>query len=206
MANILNLLELDICTVKSTYRMVILIYLVSAVLGILEQPMLTIGLVMVLCVFFSGLPFSIIEKNQKIYGILPIRRIEIVISRYLYAFVLGIKNILIAVIIALIIIRTQEMEIEMFAFLSYISLSFLYYSFTVAVSYPVYFKFGFSKSYIFTSLPMYILFAILAYISIKTDFLKNINQIILYFATRHILILLYGFFLGISLLLVSVEI
>jgi len=202
-SNAIKLLKLDIYTVKSSYRMIVLVYILSAALGMFDQPMLAIGLVMVLCVFFSGLTFSIIEKNQKIYGVLPVRRIDIVVGRYLYAFILGVKNILISTAISFMIILIQKQEINAFVLFSYLSLSFLYYCFAVGISYPVYFKFGFSKSYVFTSLPMYIIFAVLAYISIRTDFSKNINQIILYFSTRHILILIYGFISGVFLLVLS---
>jgi hypothetical protein len=156
-------------------------------------------------VSFSGLPFSITEKNncEKLYGILPIHKSVTIAGRYLYAVVFGIVNLLISVILAIMITVLTKQQMGPFILFMSISLTFCYYCFAVGVSYPTYYKFGFSKSYIFISLPLYLIILLVVFLLERFDFTETVDQIFQYLSSHYVLALFYGFILSMVLILMS---
>jgi ABC-2 type transport system permease protein len=205
MNSIFRVLKLDYCIVKASYSKLIMIYFISILLGLLTQPIMPIIMIMFFCVSFSGLAFSIIEKNacEKLYGILPIQRREIITGRYLYGFITGIMNLIISIILAYIIAIFSKQQIDIFALSISVALAFCYYCFAVSISYPIYYKIGFSKSYIFITLPLYILVLLAAFLSEKTNFIETISNVLQYFLNHYFLFLFCGFILSILMLMVS---
>ena len=205
MNSVFKVFKLDHCTVKTSYSKMIMVYFISILLGLLTQPIMPIIMIMFFCVSFSGFPFSIIEKNncERLYGILPIHRREIIIGRYLYGFISGIANLVISIILAYIIAIFSKQQINISILSLSITLAFCYYCFAVSISYPVYYKIGFSKSYIFITLPLYILILLIVFLSEKTNFIETISQNLQYFSNHYILLLLYGFILSMLMLIIS---
>jgi ABC-2 type transport system permease protein len=205
MNSIFQILKLDYFTVKTAYSKIIVVYFISILLGLLTMPIISIILIMFFCVSFSGLTFSIIEKNncEKLYGILPIHRREVITGRYLYGFISGIVNLIISIILAYIIATFSKQQIDAFTLSLSITFSFCYYCFAVSISYPIYYKVGFSKSYIFITLPLYLLILLITFLSEKTNFIETIGQILQYFSNHYILFLFYGFILSIFMLIIS---
>ena len=205
MNRIFQVLKLDYFTVKTSYSRMIMVYFISILLGLLTQPIMPIIIIMLFCVSFSGLAFSIIEKNncEKLYGILPIHRREIITGRYLYGFILGILNLIISVIMAYIIAIFSRQQMDTYTLSLSITLAFCYYCFAVGISYPIYYKYGFSKSYIFISLPLYLLIILIAFLSEKTNYIETISGALRYFSNHYILFWFYGFILSIFMLIIS---
>jgi len=205
MNSIFQVLKLDYFTVKTAYSKIIVVYFISILLGLLTLPIMPIIIIMFFSVSFSGLTFSITEKNncEKLYGILPINRKEIVTGRYLFGFLLGTVNLVISVISAYIIAIFIKQQIDTFALSLTITFAFCYYGFAVSISYPIYYKISFSKSYIFITLPLYLLILLMAFLSEKTNFIETIGRILQYFTKHYILFLFYGFILSISMLIIS---
>ena len=205
MNRIFQILKLDYCIVKASYSKLIMIYFISILLGLLTQPIMPIIMIMFFCVSFSGLAFSIIEKNncEKLYGILPIRKREMITGRYLYGLVSGIINLIISIILAYIIAIFSKQPIDIFALFLSVTLTFCYYCFAVSISYPIYYKIGFSKSYIFITLPLYIIILLVAFLSDKTNIIESISQVLQYFLTHYILFLFSGFILSVLMLVIS---
>jgi len=205
MNNILNILKLDFFTVKTSFSKIIMVYSISILLGISAQPIVPVFLIMFFCVSFSGLTFSIIEKNgcEKLYGILPIHRREIITGRYLYGFIFGAVNLLISILLAYITALFSKQQINTFALLLSITAAFCYYCFAVSISHPIYYKIGFSKSYMFITMPLYLLILLIAFISEKTDFSETAGKVLQYFSDHYILLLFYGFILSIFMFIIS---
>jgi hypothetical protein len=177
----------------------------SVLLGLLTLPIMPVFLIMFFGVSFSGLTFSITEKNncEKIYGILPIHRGEVIIGRYLYAIIFGLINLIISLIFAYILAILTKQKADTFILLLSISMTFFYYCFAIGISYPVFLKFGFSKSYIFITLPLYLLILVFIFISERTNFIKIISQVLQYFPNHYFLFLLCGFIFSIVILIIS---
>jgi len=205
MNKIFQVLKLDYYIIKTAYSRIIVIYFISILLGLLTQPLISIVLIMFFCVSFSGLTFSIIEKNncEKLYGILPIHRREIITGRYLYGFISGMANLIISIILAYITAMLSKQQIDTFILSLSITFSFFYYCFAVGISYPIYYKIGFSKSYIFITLPLYLLILLVVFLSEKTNFAENMDQVFQYFSNHYILFLFYGFISSIFMLIIS---
>jgi len=205
MNSIFQVLKLDYYTVKTSYSKIIMVFFISILLGLLTQPIMPIIMIMFFSVSFSGLAFSIIDKNgcEKLYGILPIHRREIIAGRYLYGFISGIINLIISIILAYIIAVFSKQQMDSFALSLSITLAFCYYSFAVSISYPIYYKIGFSKSYIFITMPLYLLILLFVFLSEKTNFIETIDQVLQYFPNHNVLLLFYGFVLSISMLILS---
>ena len=205
MNSIFLVLMLDYCTVKTSYSRIIMIYLISIFIGMSTQPIVPIFMIMFFAVSFSGLTFSIIEKNscEKIYGILPIRRKQIIIGRYLYGFILGILNMVISIVLAYIIAMFSQQQMDSSKLFFLITFAFCYYTFAVSVTYPIYYKFGFSKSYMFITMPLYLLILLVVFISDKFNFNETISQLLIYFSDHYILFLFCGLIFGMFMLIIS---
>lgn len=86
---------------------------------------------------------------------------------------------------------------------SFSSASFLYFCLFIAVLFPIYFKYPFSKVYILANLLIYLITPIGLYVFKKTDLLKNLNQIIQYFTSNQYMIWITGIGVGLILLVIS---
>jgi hypothetical protein len=205
MNNVLQTLKLDIYTVKTAYSKIFMIYIISIFIGLQTQSIVPIFMIMFISVSFSGFPFSIFEKNNcdSLYGILPIHRKEIVIGRYFFAIVSGILNLIISLILSFIATLLTKQGIDIFILFLSIALTFCYYCFAVGISYPIYYRFGFSRSFIWTVLPMYLLLLFIIFIAQRTNIAEIFDKALQYYANHNILLLFSGFILGIIMLIVS---
>jgi len=205
MNRILLVLKLDYCIVKTSYSRIIMVYFISILLGLLTQPIMPIIMIMFFSVSFSGLTFSIIEKNncEKIYGILPIRRREIIAGRYLYGFISGMANLIISIVLAYMIAILSKQQIDNTTLFLSITLAFCYYSFAVSISYPIYYKIGFSKSFIFITMPLYIIILLFVFLSEKTSLNVSVERALQYFSNQYILFLFFGFIFSMFMLIIS---
>ena len=206
MSNVLKSIRLDNYILKAYYKAFIAVYAIAIIIGIITKiPALTVAIVLVITAPFIGTYFSVYEKNNlsKLYGILPLRKFEVVIGRYLYAFFLCVINGIVSVILAYIISLFLNKRMDYITLITILSASFFYFCLFIAVQFPIYFKYSFSKVYIFSNLPFYLVFVIGAYIFTKTDILKNLNQIIQYFTSHQNMIWVAGLGLGLILLVIS---
>lgn len=104
---------------------------------------------------------------------MPLRKSDVVIGRYLYALCIIVINGIIAALVAYIVSLLTNNAISSIEFLIYLSVGFLYACLMTAVIFPLYFKFSFSKVYIFSNLPFYLLFVILIVLTRKTNVLQQ---------------------------------
>jgi hypothetical protein len=199
-------MKLDAYILKPYYKAFIVLYVIASVIGALTKiQVLTIVFIMIITAPFIGLYFSVYEKNglSRLYGILPLGKTEVVIGRYLYALFLGIANGIVSVVQAYIISYFTGVEIDYLTLITVISVSFLYFCLFVAVLFPIYFRFPFSKVYIFANLPLYLIGVAGIFVIKKTDFLKNLGNTIQYFTSNQNMIWVMGFGAGLILLAIS---
>lgn len=206
MSNILKSMKLDAYILKLYYKSFIALYVLASVIGALTKiQVLTIVFIMIVTAPFIGLYFSVYEKNglSRLYGVLPLGKAEVVMGRYLYALFLGITNGIVSVVLVYIISHFKGGQIDHLTLITAISVSFLYFCFFIAVLFPIYFKFPFSKVYIFANLPIYLIGVSGIFVIKKTDFLKNLGNAIQYFSSNQNMIWVTGFGAGLILLAIS---
>lgn len=150
--------------------------------------------------------FQINEKNNldKLYGILPLKKLERVLARYLYALIVGLCCAAIVTIAALILLyRVLNITMETLPFLAVSRFSFAYYCFAVGISYPIFTRFSFSKAYIFTIAPIFLLFFLLIFLSKQPNFLTYISKAVQFFSAHQYLIILCCLGVGLVFLAIS---
>ncbi|MCL2316238.1 MAG: ABC-2 transporter permease [Actinomycetia bacterium] len=177
MTTVVGAIRLDYLSGRSYLRLYPLFFLLALLVGtVAKMPVFTILLVVILGVFIAGGVFANQEKNhgERLYGTLPLRRRDIVLGRYLYALILGTIASVIAWAFGLLASRLAGVDmgqlgprrsslggtpglnslIMWFA----IGAAFAYFCFAVAIAFPIYYQFGFARSYMFTMLPLYLVF------------------------------------------------
>ncbi|WP_407312296.1 acyltransferase family protein [Desulfosporosinus sp. SB140] len=203
--NILKSVKLDHEIMKSHYLM-FMIDLIGVFFAVMTKiPMYGALIIMVVSTPIAGQYFSAYEKNnlEKLYGVLPLRKSEVVIGRYLFALCIVVINGIIAAAVAYIVSTLTNKGVNSLEFLTYLSCGFLYACLMVAVIFPLYFKFSFSKVYIFSNLPFYLIFVILFLLTRKTNVLQQTGLTSHYLASHFGMIAAIGFGLGLTLLALS---
>ncbi|MDP4147153.1 MAG: acyltransferase family protein [Bacillota bacterium] len=205
MNNILKSIKLDHHIMKSRYPMFMIAYILGTFLAVISKtPFFGALVVMIISAPLTGQYFSVYEKNnlEKLYGVLPLRKSEIVIGIYIYALCIVVINGIIAAIIAYIISFLTNKGISNTESLTYLSAAFFYVCLMIAVIFPLYFKFSFSKVYVFSNLPFYLVFIITFAFTRKTNVLKQAGPTVQNL-TQSLTIAAIGLGLGLILLALS---
>ncbi|KLU63372.1 glucans biosynthesis protein [Peptococcaceae bacterium CEB3] len=206
MSNILKSIKLDHNIMKSRYPMFMIAYILGVFLAVISKtPILGAFVVMVISALLTGQYFSIYEKNslEKLYGVLPLKASEVVIGRYLYALCIIVINGIIAAIVAYIISFLTHKGMNSDQSLTFLSGGFLYVCLMIAVIFPLYFKFPFSKVYIFSNLPFYLIFPITFALTKKKNVLEQTGPKVQYLASHSNMIVVIGLCLGLILVALS---
>ena len=207
---VLSAAKLDFYAAKSSMRTIVIMYIIPIVIGVAAKiPEFTLALTMILSVFAGGTVYSVHERSHsdKLYGILPLSKKEMILGRYLYALFIGVASAVLAIIFTYVISHAVNRELDAFTFLGVFALSFAYYFFAVGISYPIYLKFGFSKAYIFTMLPMYLIFlAAMLVMKKSANFAAGIGNFFGFFQSHLALIPICGIVLGLVFWVISMPV
>jgi hypothetical protein len=161
MSNILNSLKLDYYILKSAdVRRILIVVVVAILVAVLSKdPPLILGITMMISGFFMSTIFAVIEKNSlnKLYGILPVKKQQTVIGRYLFTFLAGIVIALVAAVLTVIVSLVLKIELDEFLFTAWLCGSFLVFCLLVSLQFPLYFKYDFSKLAAMANLPYVVL-------------------------------------------------
>lgn len=198
--------KLDFYAARSTLMLSSLMFILAIAIGAAtKQPVITMVLVMVFATYLGGTVFSTHEKNHsdKLYGILPLKKNEMIMGRYFYALIISGPSIVIAGVLGWAISRILNVNLDPVTFWIALSLAFVYYCFAVGVSYPIYFKFSFAKAYVFTMLPLYLVVLLVMLLTRKTNYLNELSQFVKFFNNAMYLAPIFGILAGLLLLAIS---
>jgi len=222
MTRIVTATKLDYLTGRFYLALYPILFLVGLLIGVVaKMPIFTIILVIVLAVFIAGGVFSVNERNhgEKLYATLPLRRRDMVTGRYAYALTLGIAATLIASLLGFAaswiagvdmgqlgpargsLATTPAMATMIFWFA--VGFAFLYFCFSIAVAFPIYFRFGFSRSYIFTMLPLYLVVLVALLVTRNLNPQLGLSDTIQFFMDHTYLLPIIGVVGGLILLAIS---
>jgi len=176
---ILRAMRLDYLSGRSYLVAYPAFFVLACLIGTLaKMPVFTILLVVILGVFIAGGVFANQEKNHgdRLYGTLPLRRRDVVLGRYLYALILGTIASLVAWGLGYLASRVAGVDmgqlgprraslggtpgLNSLIMWAAVGFAFAYFCFAVAVAFPIYYHVGFSKAYLFTMLPLYLVFLV----------------------------------------------
>jgi hypothetical protein len=203
---VLKSMRLDHDVLKMYYRtFLVAAYGIAILIAVLTQKTVwTIVVVMAISAPFVGVNFFLYERDHlsKLYGILPLGKNEVVIGRYLYALAFGIANGMAASVLAYVISLIVDSRMSQLEFLTFACASFAYFCLYIAVLFPIYFEFPYSKVYIITNLPFPAVVAF-AYLLRKDNLFQQLQQVFQYFTANPNRIWIASLGLGLLLLLIS---
>ena len=211
MRRTLNAAKLDFHASKSMLLLISVLVLIGVVIGLVAHgPEYTMFFIMVFGVTSSGAVFQVHEKSHsdKLYGILPLKKSEMILGRYLYALTIGAVYTALAAVIGFALWRIMGANAGLtpLTYWAALAAAFLYFCFAVGVAYPIYFKFTFAKAYIFTMLPMYLIAVAFLVLTRKGNLGGTLSQLTNFFTPRVYLIPIFGLLGGLLLLAVSLAV
>jgi hypothetical protein len=136
---------------------------IATLAGIISSsPGLIIGIVLMVSAFFMGGLFAVVEKNNinKLYGILPVRKQQIVIGRYLLTLFVGVLNAAMATILTYFVSFILDIKLSYLTLIGWLFGSFFLFCLLVSMQFPIYFRYEFSKVSSISNMPAIILFII----------------------------------------------
>jgi len=164
MSNVIASMRLDFYIQNSNYKRVFALgYALAIIVGVLTgTPYATVLIAMIISAAFTSFVFLVSEKNNlgSLYGTLPLRKSELVLGRYLYALLFGLGNVIAASLLTWVISLVTGKTLAFPDLSAYLCAAFLYFCLFTSIVFPVYFRFGFSKNYLLTNVPLYVLYAV----------------------------------------------
>ena len=157
MSNMLKATKLDFSLVRPYFKVIGFTMLLPIGFAAINRSILTgVSFAMCFIAMTTGYTFSITEKNsmERLYGILPVKKSEMVIGRYLFVLALGALALVVSLITQPIVLRVIGETVEKVDIISAaIGGLFLFALYTV-FQIPGYYKFGSIKGRVFMYIPV----------------------------------------------------
>lgn len=157
MSNMLKATKLDFSLVRPYFKVIGFTMLLTIAFAAINRSILTgVSFAMCFIAMTTGYTFSITEKNsmERLYGILPVKKSEMVIGRYLFVLALGALALVVSLITQPIVLRVIGETVEKVDIISAaIGGLFLFALYTV-FQIPGYYKFGSIKGRVFMYIPV----------------------------------------------------
>ena len=157
MSNMLKATKLDFSLVRPYFKVIGFTMLLPIAFAAINRSILTgVSFAMCFIAMTTGYTFSITEKNSmgRLYGILPVKKSEMVIGRYLFVLALGALALVVSLITQPIVLRVIGETVEKVDIISAaIGGLFLFALYTV-FQIPGYYKFGSIKGRVFMYIPV----------------------------------------------------
>ncbi|MCL2884021.1 MAG: ABC-2 transporter permease [Oscillospiraceae bacterium] len=201
--------KLDFHAGKSMIMLTAALAVIAIIVGLVAHgPEYAMFFTMIFGVTSCGSVFSIHEKNHsdKLYGILPLKKSEMIVGRYLYGLIIGVVYIVFAAVLGFVLwkIMGDSANLTALGYWATLGAGFVYFGFAMGVAFPIYFKFSFSKAYVFTMLPMYIIAVLFLILTRKnSNFTSDLGQFVKFFTDHMALAPIFGVLGGLILLAVS---
>ena len=157
MSNILKSTKLDIALVKPYFKTICFTLLLPIVFAAINRSLLTgVSFAMCFIAMTTGYTFSITEKNSmdRLFGILPVRKSELVIGRYVFVLTMGLLSLIISLIVQPLVLKVLGETVGVFDIVTAaIAGVFLFALYTV-FQIPGYYKYGSIKGRVFMYIPV----------------------------------------------------
>ncbi len=157
MSNTLKATKLDFSLVKPYIKVIGFTMLLPIAFAAINRFLLTgVSFAMCFIAMTTGYTFSVTEKNsmERLYGILPAKKSEMVTGRYLFVLALGALALTVSLIAQPIVLRAMGETVEVFdIFSAAIGGLFLFALYTV-FQIPGYYKYGSIKGRVFMYIPV----------------------------------------------------
>ncbi len=156
MSNIWKSTKLDFSLVKPYVKTICFTIALPVVFAAINRSLLTgISFAMSFIAMTTGYTFSITEKNsmERLYGILPIRKSDMVIGRYLFIIIMGLTTLIFSLAAHPVILTMLGETIDKFDFINAAAAGIFLFALYTVFQLPGYYKFGSIKGKVFMYIP-----------------------------------------------------
>ena len=156
MTNIWKSAKLDFSLVKPYLKTICFTMVLPVVFAAINRSLLTgISFAMCFIAMTTGYTFSITEKNsmERLYGILPIRKSDMVIGRYIFILIMGLTALIFSLVAHPVILTILGESISIFDYISAAVIGIFLFALYTVFQLPGYYKLGSIKGRVFMYIP-----------------------------------------------------
>ena len=157
MNNIWKSAKLDFSLVKPYVKTICFTMILPVVFAAINRSLLTgISFAMCFIAMTTGYTFSITEKNpmERLYGILPIRKSDMVIGRYIFIIIMGLIALIFSLVAHPVILTILGETISIFDYISAAVIGIFLFALYTVFQLPGYYKLGSIKGRVFMYIPV----------------------------------------------------
>ncbi len=157
MSNALKATKLDFSLVKPYIKVIGFTMLLPIAFAAINRSLLTgVSFAMCFIAMTTGYTFSVTEKNsmERLYGILPVKKSEMVTGRYLFVLALGTLALVVSLIAQPIVLRAMGETVEVFDIVSATVGGLFLFALHTVFQIPGYYKYGSIKGRVFMYIPV----------------------------------------------------
>lgn len=157
MSNIWKSAKLDFSLVKPYVKTICFTMVLPVVFAAINRSLLTgISFAMCFIAMTTGYTFSITEKNsmERLYGILPIRKSDMVIGRYIFIIIMGLTALIFSLVSHPVILTILGESISIFDYISAAVIGIFLFALYTVFQLPGYYRFGSIKGRVFMYIPV----------------------------------------------------
>lgn len=157
MSNIWKSAKLDFSLVKPYVKTICFTMVLPVVFAAINRSLLTgISFAMCFIAMTTGYAFSITEKNsmERLYGILPIRKSDMVIGRYIFIIIMGLTALIFSLIAHPVILTILGESIGIVDYISAAVIGIFLFALYTVFQLPGYYKLGSIKGRVFMYIPV----------------------------------------------------
>ena len=157
MSNIWKSVKLDFSLVKPYVKTICFTMVLPVVFAAINRSLLTgISFAMCFMAMTTGYTFSITEKNamERLYGILPIRKSDMVIGRYIFIIIMGLSALIFSLAAQPVILTILGKNISISDFIGAAVTGIFLFALYTVFQLPGYYKLGSIKGRVFMYIPV----------------------------------------------------
>ena len=157
MSNIWKSAKLDFSLVKPYVKTICFTMVLPVVFAAINRSLLTgISFAMCFMAMTTGYTFSITEKNamERLYGMLPIRKSDMVIGRYIFIIIMGLSALIFSLAAQPVILTILGENISISDFINAAVTGIFLFALYTVFQLPGYYKLGSIKGRVFMYIPV----------------------------------------------------
>lgn len=157
MRDIWRTTKLDFSLIRPYVKTICFTMILPVVFAAVNRSLLTgVSFAMCFIAMTTGYTFSIVEKNtmERLYGILPVRKSDLVVGRYIFIIIMGLTALIFSLIVHPVILTFLGVPISAAEFAGAATIGIFLFALYTVFQLPGYYKLGSIKGRVFMYIPV----------------------------------------------------
>ena len=157
MRDIWRTTKMDFSLIRPYVKTICFTMILPVVFAAINRSLLTgVSFAMCFIAMTTGYTFSIVEKNamERLYGILPIRKSDLVVGRYIFIIIMGLTALIFSLIVHPVILTFLGVPISAAEFAGAATIGIFLFALYTVFQLPGYYKLGSIKGRVFMYIPV----------------------------------------------------